>query len=317
MSFKTRKVAVIGTGHVGSHCALALATQGVCDELVLIDADRPKALARAADLLDAAAYLPHHLEVKAGRMEDCADADLAVVCAGPAPGFRGARADSLAAAVGLARRIAAELAASGFGGIVVNLSDPCDVVTHCLQERTGFLPRRVVGGWAALDAARLRRVLAQELRVDQKSVHAYAMGEQGESQMVPWSNVNVGGRPLLELMNSYPDSYGTIDLCQVAETARRGGRQARESRGSVGFGVGAALCEIARCVFHNEHRVLPVSALLEGQYGQSGVYAGVPAVLGCEGVEAVVELPLTADERAEFAASCEATRGFYTETLAL
>ncbi len=314
MAFKTRKVAIIGVGHVGSHCAFSLATQGISDEIVLIDIDHPKAIAQAADLADAVAYLPHHVDVRAGSLADCRDADIAVVSAGPLPLATQTRTDTLGDTVAVMKQIIGPLAASGFEGILINISNPCDVITRYLYEKTGFPSRRVIGTSTALDSARLRRILSERLGVDQKSIQGYVMGEHGESQMVPWSNVSVGGKPLFEIMRQHPDGYGKLDLADLAGRTRRAGWVVLEGKGSTEFGIGTALAEVVKTILHNERKVLPVSVLLEGQYGQRGIYAGVPAVLGKDGVEDIVEITMTDGEKTEFAASCEAMCGFFEKT---
>lgn len=311
MAIKPRKVAIVGAGHVGSHCAFSLATQGICDEIVMIDTDKPKALAQATDLADATVYLPHHVDVWHGSLQDCKDADIVVMSAGPLPNPGRTRVDSLAETVVIMEQIINPLESSGFEGIIINISNPCDVVTRYLQERTGFDSRRVIGTSTTLDSARLRRVLAQTLNIDQKSIQAYVMGEHGESQMVPWSNVTVGGKPLLTLMNQHPQTFGKIDLVKIADMARRAGWVVLEGKGSTEFGIGTSLAEIVKAIFHNERRVLPVSVRLDGEYGQKEVYASVPAVLGCDGVLDIVEIEMTKDEKMEFSASCNAMKEFY------
>ncbi len=311
MAIKPRKVAIIGVGHVGSHCAFSLATQGICDELVLIDIDKPKALAQATDLADATVYLPHHVDVYDGSMQDCKDADVVVISAGPLPKAGQTRVDALAETIVIMNQIIDPLLESGFHGILINISNPCDVITRYLQEKTGFDSRRVIGTSTALDSARLRRVLAQKLDIDQKSIQAYVLGEHGESQMVPWSNVTVGGKSLLTLMNQHPETFGKIDLVDIADQARRAGWVVLEGKGSTEFGVGTSLAEIVKAIFHNERRILPVSVQLNGEYGQKNVYASVPAVLGCDGVIHIIEIEMTKDEKMEFAASCNAMKEFY------
>lgn len=316
MAFQTRKVAIIGAGHVGSHCALSLITMGECDELVMIDTDKPKALAQATDLADAAAYLPHHIRVTSGDYTACRDADIVVVCTGPRPRSGQPRADMLAQAVGVMKQIVGPVVDSGFDGIFLVLSNPCDVLAYYLQKMSGFPAGRVLATGTALDSARLRRILSRSLMVDSKSIHAYVMGEHGESQMVPWSNISVGGKPLLELMAENPDSFGRIDLTAVAALTRRCGMTVLDGKGCTEFGVGITAAEIIKTIYHDERKILPVSVLLEGQYGQKDVYAGVPAIIGRDGVSGIVEIRMSDAERADFAASCQALRNAYEAAMA-
>ncbi|OCN01113.1 L-lactate dehydrogenase [Clostridium sp. W14A] len=305
---KTRKIAVIGAGHVGSHCGFSLITQGVCDELVYLDTDRDKAVSQAMDLADATVYLPHHVNLRAGDYNDLADADIAVMAAGPLPDEHQTRMDTLGATIKEMKTIVGPMKESGFSGILVSISNPADVIAHYLQERTGLPARHVISTSTTLDSARLRRVLSERTGIDQKSIHAYVMGEHGESQMVAWSNASVAGVPLTELMKKHPESYGKLDLDEIAAAARKGGWIVLHGKKSTEFGIGTALTEIVKTIFHDEKKILPVSCLLEGQYGQRNVYASVPAVLGADGAERIVEIGMTQEEMEKFGDSCETMR---------
>ena len=147
--------------------------------------------------------------------------------------------------------------------------------------------------------------IAQAVGVDQKSVYAYALGEHGESQMVPWSIVTIAGKPLSQLMEERPDTYGKLDLDALAAEGKKGGWIILGGKGSTEFGIGASIAEVIRAVFGDENRVLPVSVYLDGPYGQHGVYASVPAVLNRNGVADIIELKLTEAEQKEFDASCQ------------
>lgn len=306
MSIKPRKVAIVGAGHVGSHVGFSLATQGICDEIVFVDKDNEKAISQATDLADAVVYLPHRLEVNYGGFEDCKDADIMVISAGPLPVYgKETRMDTLAATMVEMKDIVQKIKAIDFQGIVISISNPADVITHYIQRSTGIPAHRVLSTSTTLDSARLRRVLSQHTGVDQKSIYAYAMGEHGESQMVPWSTVNIGGKPLSQLREEYPETYGKLDLQAIQTEAKGAGWVVLKGKGSTEFGIGTALSELAKAIFHNEHRVLPVSVYLNGEYGQKDVYASVPAVLGKDGIESIIELKMTDEELAQFAASCQ------------
>lgn len=308
MPFKTRKIVIVGAGHVGSHCGFSLITQGVCDELVYIDVDRDKAVSQAMDLSDATAYLPHRVDVRAGDYGELADADVLVMAAGPLPNMNQTRMDTLGDTISVMKTVVGPVRESGFSGVIVSISNPADVIAHYLQVHIGLPAKRVISTSTTLDSARLRRVLSERTGVDRKSIHAYVMGEHGESQMVAWSNASIAGIPLSELRKKYPDSYGRFDLDELAAAAKKGGWTVLYGKKSTEFGIGTSLCEIVKTIFHDEKKVLPVSCLLEGEYGQRDVYASVPAVLGANGVERVVEIALEPAELAKFAASCDTMR---------
>lgn len=308
MSFKTRKIVIIGAGHVGSHCGYSLAAHGVCDELVFIDIDKEKAVSQALDIADAVAYLPHGVISRAGDYGDLKDADIAVMSAGPLPDGTQTRMEMLGETVRMIRTIVPQIKSSGFSGMLISISNPADVIAHYLQKSIGLPAEKVISTSTSLDSARLRRVISEHTGVARQSIQAYVLGEHGESQTAAWSNVAVAGKPISRWMEQYPETWGRLDLPAMAEEARQGGWVVLHGKKSTEFGIGTTLCEIAKAILHDEHRVVPVSVLLEGQYGQKDVYASVPAVLGRDGVERIVELDLAPGEKAAFDASCDVMR---------
>uniref|UniRef100_UPI003F4B8560 L-lactate dehydrogenase n=1 Tax=Brachyspira catarrhinii TaxID=2528966 RepID=UPI003F4B8560 len=307
---KRRKAVLIGAGHVGSHAGYALAAQGLVEEIIYIDIDEKKAFAQALDIFDATVYLPHRVEVKSGTYKDIDDADIMVVCAGPLPNMNQTRMDTLGATIEVMKDITSKIKNTKFSGIIINISNPADVITHYLQNKLNYDPKRIISTSTTLDSARLRRAISEAINVDQKSIYAYALGEHGESQMVPWSTVTIAGKPLFELMKE-KDKYSKLDLKELAYKGRRGGWDVLEGKGSTEFGIGTALAEVARAVLCDEHRVLPVSVYLNGEYGQNDVYASVPAVLGRNGVEEIIELKMNDEEKKLFDESCSVMKKNY------
>ncbi|MEI0446513.1 L-lactate dehydrogenase [Brachyspira intermedia] len=307
---KRRKAVLIGAGHVGSHAGYALAAQGLVEEIIYIDIDEKKAFAQALDIFDATVYLPHRVEVKSGTYKDIDDADIMVVCAGPLPNMNQTRMDTLGATIEVMKDVTSKIKNTKFSGIIINISNPADVITHYLQNKLNYDPKRIISTSTTLDSARLRRAISEAINVDQKSIYAYALGEHGESQMVPWSAVTIAGKPLFELMKE-KDKYSKLDLKELAYKGRRGGWDVLEGKGSTEFGIGTALAEVARAVLCDEHRVLPVSVYLNGEYGQNDVYASVPAVLGRNGVEEIIELKMNDEEKKLFDESCSVMKKNY------
>ena len=315
MGLKTRKVVLIGAGHVGSHCAYALAVQGIADEIVLVDLNEKKADAQAQDIADIGCYLPHHIECRAGSYSDSRDADIVVICAGPLPAVNQSRLDTLADTVACIGGAIGPIVASGFSGVFVVISNPCDVIAQYVWRKSGFPKNRIIATSTALDSARLRRALSDATGIDSKSIEAFSMGEHGASQMVPWSQVRLCGKSLARWMEERPDTFGRLDLREIRDRAATVGYTILGGKGSTEFGIGTALAEIAKAIFHNEHKMLPVSVGLEGEYGQRGIFASVPCILGGDGVEEIVQIEMTGEERALFDASCSVIRD-YTERAA-
>ena len=317
MSISNRKVVIVGAGHVGSHVGYALISQSLADEIVYIDSDRAKAVAQALDLTDATNYLPVRTKVTAGDYSDAADAQIMIIAAGPLPSGNQTRMDTLGQTIEILKEVTASIKKSGFDGIIVNISNPADVITHYIQHMLNWAPERIFSTSTTLDSARLRRAIAQETGIDQKSITAYALGEHGESQMVAWSAVTIAGKPLSQWREEYPDTFGRLDLDALADAGREGGWTILRGKGCTEFGIGASAAEVVRAIFYNENRVLSVSVLLDGQYGQHDVYASVPAIVGRDGIAHIIELHLTPEEQEKFDASCRTMSDNYQLSLTL
>ena len=317
MSISNRKVLIVGAGHVGSHVGYALISQSLADEIVYIDSDRAKAVAQALDLTDATNYLPVRTRVTAGDYSDAADAQIMIIAAGPLPRGNQTRMDTLGQTIEILKEVTASIKKSGFDGIIVNISNPADVITHYIQHMLNWAPERIFSTSTTLDSARLRRAIAQETGIDQKSITAYALGEHGESQMVAWSAVTIAGKPLSQWREEHPDTFGRLDLDALADAGREGGWTILRGKGCTEFGIGASAAEVVRAIFYNENRVLSVSVLLNGQYGQHDVYASVPAIVGRDGIAHIIELHLTPEEQEKFDASCRTMSANYQLSLTL
>lgn len=315
-----RKIGIIGAGHVGSHGGYALISQGLAEEIVYIDIDEKKAAAQALDLQDSSTYLGRAVHVKAGTYEDIKDAGILIVAAGPLPDMAAGQTDrqqTLGATVEILKDIVPKIKTSGFKGIIINISNPADVVTHYLQEKLGWDKKRILSTSTTLDSSRVRRAISEETGYSQKSIEAYALGEHGESQFVPWSAATIGGKPLLQLIKEQPERFGKLDLDAIAARAKQAGWIILGGKGSTEFGIGASIANVVQAIFGNEDRILPVSTLLQGEYGQENVFASVPCRLNQNGVAEVIQLQLTADEQEKFKASCQSMNTNYQRALSL
>lgn len=320
MALSRRKIGIIGAGHVGSHGGYALISQGLAEEIVYIDVDREKAAAQALDLFDASTYLERTVRVYAGDYADIADADILIVAAGPLPDMKAGQTDrqqTLGATVEILKDIIPKIKASGFNGIIINISNPADVVAHYLQEKLAWNPKRILSTSTTLDSARVRRAISEATGYDQKSITAYALSEHGETQFVPWSVVTVAGKPLLELVKEQPERFGKLDLEEIALRAKKAGWIILGGKGSTEFGIGASIANVVKAIYGDENRILPVSTLLNGEYGYRDVFASVPCRLNNEGIAEVIELNLTSEEKTKFDASVASMTENYRKALNL
>ncbi len=308
-----KKVVLIGAGLVGMSFAYALLNQNACDQLVLIDLDKNRAEGEAMDLNHGLAFAGSHMKICAGDYPDCADADIVAICAGVAQKPGESRIELLDRNAQVFRSIVGPVVKSGFSGIFLVATNPVDIMTHVTKDLSKFPASRVIGTGTTLDTARLRYLLGEYFRIDPRNIHAYVMGEHGDSEFVPWSQAMVGTKPVEELCREYPDLYDLKRLPEIGEEVRNAAQKIIAAKKSTYYGIGMAMVRIVRAIFGDEHSILTVSALLEGKYGQQGVYAGVPCTLSREGVERVISLRLLEEEQRKMQHSCDLLRDVYQQ----
>ena len=314
---KTRKVGIIGAGNVGPHVALSLATQGLVDEVVFYDINPPKAEGEAMDIMDAVSYMPHHVVCYSGTLSDMKDADILVNASGKTRQPGQTRLDMMDDAIETSKQLVPLIKASGFDGIIISISNPCDIVAEFLQYKLDWPKTRIIGSGTALDSARLQMQLASQLGVNRRSVTAYLLGEHGDSSMIPWSHVYVAGKPIKELLEEEPEKYHLDSFDDVLYKVHRGGYFENAGKGCTEFGVASATAELIRAIFHNEHKILPCSVYLDDLYGVKDTFASVPVKVGAAGVEDIIKIHLTDEEQAEFEASIKVLKEHFVRALTL
>ena len=301
---KTRKVGVIG---VGAHVAYSLAVQGIADELVLVDMTEQKLTSEVQDLRDAAAYLPHRVTVNAGDFADLGGCDVIVNSVGKISLLETHdRLTEMDFTIPAVRGFAGKIKASGFDGVLVNITNPCDIVTRELALALGLPRGRVFGTGTGLDTSRLLSALARQTGVDHKSITAYMLGEHGALQFAPWSCVSFRGMPLDKWAET--DERFRFDRDALQKESIGGGWVTYNGKQCTEYGICTTAARMVQIILHDEKAIMPASMELCGEYGESGLFAGVPCVIGKDGVEQIVELPLTDGERAKFHECCEGIR---------
>lgn len=296
---KQRKVVIIGAGHVGSHCAYSLAHSGVCEEIVLVDKVQDKAVAQALDVADSVSFTDRDVLVRGGSYEDCADADITVISIGEPRKQGQTRLDLLDSSVVMLQELLDDLKKITLTGIVITITNPADIVADYVRKGLEIERYRVFGTGTLLDTARLVRVLSEESGISRKSIQAFSMGEHGDSSMIPFSAIRIGGLDF--------DAYD-ISKEKVLEATRQAGMTIIEGKRSTEFGIGRALCEMVSCILRDEKKIMPASVLLEGEYGQRGVHCGVPCLLGKNGIEKIIEFPMEKKEKEMLNVSCDVIR---------
>ena len=302
---KKRILGVIGLGHVGAHVAYALAVQGIADELILVDQNEKKLSSEVQDLRDAAAYLPHRVTVRAGGFQELGVCDVIVNCVGRIELLRGShdRLTEMDYTIPAVRGYAHKVRESGFDGVLINITNPCDIVTRELAMELGLPRGRVFGTGTGLDTSRLLSALARQTGIDHKSITCYMLGEHGNQQFAPWSCVSFRGMPLDVWVER--DERFRFDRMALQKESIGGGWVTFSGKFCTEYGIATTAARMAHIVLHDEKAIVPASAELCGEYGETGLFAGVPCVIGANGVEQVIELPLTAEELATFHSCCE------------
>lgn len=307
-----RKVALIGTGMVGMSYAYSLLNQNVCDELVLIDINKIRAEGEAMDLNHGLAFSGSNMKIYAGEYEDCSDADIAVICAGVAQKPGESRLNLLKRNTAVFKSIVDPVTSSGFNGIFLVATNPVDIMTRVTYALSGFNPRRVLGSGTALDTARLRYLLGEYLTVDPRNVHAYVMGEHGDSEFVPWSQAMIATKPVSELCRESSEVCEE-DFTRISEEVKGAAYKIIEAKQATYYGIGMALTRITRAILGDENSVLTVSAMLKGEYGQTDVFTGVPCIINKNGIQRVLTLSLTEEELLHLRNSCDTLRTSFGE----
>ena len=304
---KTRKVGVIGLGHVGAHVAYSLAVQGIADELVLVDMKEQKLASEVQDLRDAAAYLPHRVTVNPGDFADLGDCDVIVNSVGKIELLETHdRLSEMDFTIKAVRGYVQKIKDSGFDGVLINITNPCDIVTRELAMGLGLPKGRVFGTGTGLDTSRLLSALNRQTGIDHKSITAYMLGEHGALQFAPWSCVSFRGMPLDELAKT--DEKFRFDRDALQKESIGGGWVTYAGKQCTEYGICTTAARMVHIVLHDEKAIMPASMELDGEYGETGLFAGVPCLIGKNGVEQIIELPLTDEEKAKFHDCCEGIR---------
>jgi len=289
-----RIVGIIGAGHVGADTAFSLVTQGLCDEIVLIDVNEAKARSQGLELRDMASLVPARVHIRVNDYAALRHASVVVMAVGPTTLLRADRMEELLETSATVSKVVPRIMDSGFGGIIISITNPCDVIAMVIQRVSGLPTARVFGTGTSLDTARMKRVVGEFFDVDPKSVGGYVMGEHGESQFVAWSTVRIGEQPVTEWETAIP-----LDLAALKDQVRGGGWEILQGKGWTSFGIGTATARLVDAVLGDGHTVFPVSAWDE----RLGVYIGQPAIVGAAGIVRALPVPLNALEQQAYTAS--------------
>ena len=283
-----RKLVLVGTGFVGMSMAYSFLNTGGIDELVLIDVNHDKAVGEAMDLQHGLPYARGKMTIKAGGYEECKDASIVVITAGVTMKEGESRLDIAAKDTMILKSVTENIMKSGFDGIIVVASNPVDSMTYVAQKVSGLPKERVIGSGTILDTARLRYLMSEYLDVSSSNIHAYIMGEHGDSSFVPWTNAYVGCKNLLDILDEQGKDLS--DLHEIYTQVQQAGYEIIKRKRSTYYGIGLSLNRLVHAILDDENVILTVSAYQEGEYGQEGLYIGVPAIINRNGIREIVKL---------------------------
>lgn len=294
---------IVGTGNVGASIAYAMLNQRTpVKEIILTDIDTDDAEGEAMDLNDALAVAPSYIRIKTGDYTMAKDCDICIITAGTNQKPGETRTELVQKNAKILQTIIGPVMASGFDGIFLIVSNPVDALSFLTWNYSHLPAERVIGSGTVLDSARLRLALAEKLEVNPKSVHAYQIGEHGDTELTLWSTANVGGEKIEQLLSKE-------ELDKIEQSTRDKAYQIIKKKGATHYGIGACVVQIVNCILNDERRVLPVSSFDDN----AGVYNGFPAVVGREGVIRRLDVKLTEQEGIKFQESINALRATLKE----
>lgn len=298
-----RKVVLVGAGFVGMSMAYSLLNQGGVEELVLIDVNKDKTIGEEMDLSDGLPYAPHRMKIKAGDYSECKDANIVVITAGLAQKPGQTRLELAVVNAKIMKEITQNIMANGFSGVFIVASNPVDLMSYVVAEVSGMPKSRVIGSGTVLDTARLRYLIAEYLQVSSKNVHAYILGEHGDSSLVPWDHCYVGCKKMIDIMKD--NNHPMDDLKKIHDGVWQAAYKIIEKKKATYYGIGMALNRLVHAVLNDENAILTVSTYQNNEYGQEGMYIGVPAIINKDGVKEILQLKLNDEDQAKFNHSCE------------
>lgn len=311
-NLNTRKLAVIGCGFVGSASAFALMQSGLFSEMVLIDANHARAEGEALDISHGLPFAKP-MKIYAGDYPDLADASLIVITAGAGQKPGETRLDLVKKNISIFRFIIPSITQYNRDAILLIVANPVDILTYAAAKLSGFPENRVFGTGTVLDTARLKYLLGEHLQVDSRAVHAFILGEHGDSEIVAWSSANVSGLPLHNFceMRGYFDHDAAMEA--LAAGVKNSAYEIIEKKSATYYGIAMSVRRVCEAIVRDEKSILPVSSVQHGSYGIDGVALSLPAVVGKDGVETIVPIALSEEEIAALRASAQTLKDVLAE----
>ena len=300
---KKGKIVLVGAGFVGMSMAYSMLNRGGINELVLVDINQDKIKGEEMDLSHGLPYAPQKMIIKAGDYSECEDAQIVVITAGIAQKPGQTRLELAEVNAKIMKQITKDIMASGFNGVIIVASNPVDIMAYVVWKVSGLPKNKVIGSGTVLDTARLRYLMADYFKISSKNIHAYIMGEHGDSSFVPWKHAYIGCKKVTDVMKD--NHHPMEDLQKIHQGVVNVAYEIIEKKKATYYGIGMALNRLVRAVLDDENSILTVSTYLENQYSQNDIYIGVPAIINKNGVRDLIELDLDEIEQEKLNKSCE------------
>lgn len=307
-----RKVGVVGCGFVGSATAFALMQSGLFSEMVLLDVDEDKAEGEALDIVHGMPFVGA-IKIYVGDYEDLEDASVIIVTAGANQKPGETRLDLVKKNVAIFKNIIPQIAKLDFGGVLLVVSNPVDILSLVAWKLSGLPKERVIGSGTVLDTSRLKVQIGQHLDVDSRGVHAYIIGEHGDSEIAAFSCANISGIGLEDFCRLRGHNHSEEEMDEIAENVKNIAYEIIAKKDATYYGIAMAIRRICEAIVRNEKSILPVSRLVEGEYGISDIYLSLPAIVGAEGIITKIPIPLDEEEQEGLKKSAEMLKSVVDE----
>lgn len=288
------RIVVIGAGNVGATIAYTILMSDLTSEIVMIDVNEGKARGEVLDMNHGLAYFKQ-VSIRTGSYEDCANADAIIITAGIGRKPGQTRLELAQINAGIVKDITKNIMKHASNPLILVVSNPVDVLTYIVQQESGLPAGRVIGSGTTLDTSRFKYLLSQECQIDVRNIHAYIVGEHGDSEVPLWSHANVAGKPIEEFCEDDTSTHH-LDKEKIFQATKDSGAEIIRLKGATFYGIGMSVARIIGCIVGNECTVLTVSTALNGQYGLHDVALSLPCIIGSHGVERYMDIKMSPDE---------------------
>ncbi|MGN1099520.1 MAG: L-lactate dehydrogenase [Christensenellales bacterium] len=307
---KRKKITILGAGKVGASIAFGFVMDGTASEIVMVDIDRDKAEGEVIDLTQSAVFCPA-VKIVNGTYEDAVNSDIVVITLGVARKPGQTRLDLANINVGIIKQVIPQIVKYASTAMYVVVSNPVDILTYAIHKYSGLPSHQIIGSGTLLDTIRLSSAIADYAKISSRNVHSYVFGEHGDSSMVPWSLVTIGGAPIKQYCKDIfqkSEEETNADLEKLQEEIRASGAKIIKLKGATYYGIALTVRKICDAIMRNSDSIMPLSTMLNGEYGISGVCMSVPCLLGGSGISKVLPLSVTPEEQEKLVASADALK---------